>query len=90
MTDTPDRPPVTGWPDLLTVALTVDSAQRRELRLHLAGALAARACSGRLREAARWAAARQVPWDPLARGLRALGADCDCEAWEVLSRGCSW
>jgi len=84
----PDRPPITGWPELLTVALTVEPVVWRALQRYLAGALASRACSGRLREAARWAATRHVPWDPLSRGLHALGADCDCEAWEVLSRGC--
>jgi hypothetical protein len=85
----PERPPIEGWPDLLTVALALTPEQVDGLRRFLTGAMTARACTGRLREVARWAASQRVPWDPLDRGLRALGARCDCEALEVISRGCS-
>ncbi|WP_181778893.1 DUF2695 domain-containing protein [Pseudonocardia pini] len=85
----PDRPPITGWPDLLPVALGISPTQVGALRSVLRGALSARACSGTFRELARWARPHRVPWDPLVRGLRSLGARCDCEALEVVSRGCS-
>jgi hypothetical protein len=74
------------WPHLLSVAL---GSAAPELLRYLGGALGDRACSGSHRETARWARGRGVPWDPLVRGLRALGALCDCETLEVLSRGCS-
>ncbi|SDF57935.1 Protein of unknown function [Pseudonocardia oroxyli] len=80
----PDRP--ASWPHLLSVALGAPAA---DLHRHLAGALRSRACTGTLRESGRWARGRRVPWDPLAAGLRALGARCDCEALELLSRDCS-
>jgi len=83
----PARPPIEGWPDLVTVALGLSTVEVRELCRFLTGALAARACAGLFREIGRWAGMRGSPPDPLERGLRALGARCDCEALEVLARG---
>jgi hypothetical protein len=84
MTTEPDRS--ARWPHVLAVAL---GEAAPALHRYLDGALGSRACAGLFRETARWARGRGVPWDPLVRGLRALGARCDCEALEVLSRDCS-
>jgi hypothetical protein len=59
--------------------LPVSRVQFQSLLSFVDEMLAMQGCDNTLAHAQTWARAHTVPWAGLSRGLRSLGAFCDCE-----------